>query len=316
VIGDDDPGEPYCVCSECGERLRQRALRPLEWFNLAAKHGWHKYLLRDEFYDDDGIAQLPRTDGYSIDGMLAPTLHEAACSLGGLVDYCITRWQLGAIEYDAFRTFPADAVLDELKQRAGTGNRHVRVVTLTLCANVLENAAAPWVRAQYEIACNQEMLFAWAEAAARCLPHPEGLQKTVDALRAYPGHELRRRNASLMWFRSLAVLDWVESHVPNANVTADWGQLAALSDLSWSRVEAWLSRGRPLGLVALDALTELIPKPGQAPIVKRLQPTLKDCPDGLTLTRALQAYMATDTAPRVASRCRYLIEHIGKLRVK
>jgi hypothetical protein len=315
VIGDDDPDEPYRVCSECGERLRQRALRPLEWFNLAARHGWRKYLLHDDFYDDDGTAHQPETDGYCPDGMLAPTLDEAARSLGGLVDYCITRWQLDAPEYKAFRAFPAEAVLGELKQRAATGNRHVLKVTLTLCANVLECAAAPWVRAQYERACDHNVLFSWAEAAARCLPHPEGLHKTVDALLAYSGHELRERKGALTWFRSPAVLDWIERHAPNANITADWGRLAALSDLTWSRVEAWLSRGRPLSLVALDALTEFIPTPGQAPIVKRLQPKLKGCPDSLTLTRALQAYMAADTAPRVTGTCRYLIEHIGKLRV-
>jgi hypothetical protein len=313
-VGDDDPDEPYRVCGECGERLRQRALRPLEWFNLAAKHGWCKYLLHDDFYDDDGTAHQPTADLYSADGMLAPTLDEAARSLGGLVDYCITRWQLDAIEYNSVRAFPAEVVLEELKRRAATGNRHVLEVTLTLCANVLEHGAAPWVRAQYERACDHNVLFCWAAAAARCLPHPEGMHKTVDALRAYSGPELRERKDALMWFRSPSVLDWIESHAPSANVTNDWGRLAALSDLSWSRVEAWLSRGRPLSLVALDALTEFVPRPGQAPIVTRLQPKLKGCPDGLTLTRALQAYMAVDTAPRVTGTCRYLIEHTHELR--
>jgi hypothetical protein len=312
-IGDDDPDEPYRVCRECGERLRLRALRPLEWFNLAAKHGWRKYLLHDDFYDDDGTAHQPATHLYSTDGMLAPTLDEAARSLGSLVDYCITRWQLDAIEYEAFKAFPAEAVLEELKRRAAAGNQHVLEVTLTLCANVLAHAAAPWVRAQYERACDQNVLFSWAEAAARCLPHPEGMRRTVDALRTFSGHELRERKGALMWFRSPAVLDWIESHAPSANVTGDWGRLAALSDLSWSRIEAWLTRGRPLSLIALDALTEFVPAPGQAPIVKT-QPKLKGRPDGLTLMRALQAYMAVDTAPRVTGTCRYLIEHIDELR--
>src|SRR5262249_42051367 len=81
VISGDDPHEPYKVCSECGERLRQRALRPLEWFNLAAKHGWRKYLLRDDFYDEDGTAQQPDIESYCVDGMLAPKLDEAMRSL-------------------------------------------------------------------------------------------------------------------------------------------------------------------------------------------------------------------------------------------
>jgi hypothetical protein len=316
VIGDYDPDEPYRVCAECGRRLRQWALRPLEWFNLAAKHGWAKYPLHDDFYDDDGIALQPDTYDYSADGMLAPTLDEAVRSLDRLVDYCVTRGALGGPEYNAFRRFPAAAILDELRRRAATGNRQILEVTLTLCANVLEHAAAPWVRAQYTRACDDNELFSWAEAAARCLPHPEGLHKTIDALRAYSGHELRERKDALLWFRSSAVLDWIEVHAPNANVTEDWGRLAALSDLSWSRVEAWLARGRPFSLLALDALKQFIERPAQVPIVRRLKPKLKGCSDHPTVARALQAYMATDAAPRAGGACRYLIEHIGELRVE
>jgi hypothetical protein len=187
-----------------------------------------------------------------------------------------------------------------VKRRAAQGNRHVIAVTLTLCANVLEHKAAPWVGALYEKARDDDMLFCWAEAAARCLPQPEGLYKTIDALRACAGKELRERKGGLSWFRSRTVLDWIEIHAPHTNVTEDCGQLAALSDLSWSRVELWLSRGRPFSLIALDALTVFIPRPGQAPIVKMLEPRLKERPDRLTLTQALQACMAADAAPRLS----------------
>lgn len=316
VISDDDADEPYRVCGECGKRLRLLALRPIEWFNLAAKHGWSKYHLHDDFYHEDGIAQQPKIGAYSAEGMLAPTLDEAARSLERLLDYCITRWWHDTAEYIAFRRYASEAVLNELKLRAAQGNRHVMEVVLTLCANVLEHAAAPWVRAQYERACDVDMLFSWAEAAARCLPQPEGLHKTIGALRTYSGNELREHKGALLWFRSPAVLDWIEIHAPRANVTEDWGQLAALSDLSWSRVELWLSRGRPLSLIALDALTQFIPRQSQAPVVKRFEPKLKGCPDRLTLTRALQACMATDAAPRVSRKCLYLTEHMTELLIE
>jgi hypothetical protein len=316
VIDNEVLDEPYRVCGECAERLRQRALRPLEWFNLAAKHGWHKYLLRDDFYDQDGTAQQAEMENYSLDDMRAPTLDEAARSLARLVDYCITRWWLDKPEYNAFKKFPGEVVLEQLKGRAATGNRHVLEVTFTLCANVLDRTAAPWVRAQYARACDDGVLFSWAEAAARCLPQSEGLHITVDTLRAYAGRELRAHKDALLWFRSPAVLDWIEIHAPRTNVTNDWGRLAALSELSWTRVDTWLSRGRPCSLIALDALTEFIPRPGQASIVKRLEPRLKECPDRLTLTRALEACMAADSTPRVCGICRYLIEHMARLRVE
>jgi hypothetical protein len=308
VIGNDDPDAPYRVCADCGKRLQELTLRPLEWFNLAAKHGWQKFLLHDDFYNQDGTQE----SNCAAD-MRAPTLDEASRSLERLVDYCITRWKLDAAEYDAFRMFAGESILSELSRRAASGNRHVKHVALALCANVLGYIAEPWIRAQYERACEDDMLFSWAEAAAHCLPQPEGVNKTIGALREYSGGYLCRRKAALSWFRSPTVLDWIESHAPCTNVTEDWGQLAALSDLAWNRVELWLSRGPPLSLIALDALTVCIPRTGQAPIVRKLKPRLKECPDRLTVTRALQACMEADAAPRVSNKCLYLTEHIAEL---
>jgi hypothetical protein len=95
------------------------------------------------------------------------------------------------------------------------------------------------------------------------------------------GKELWERKEALSWFRSPTVLDWIENHAPHVNVTENSGQLAALSDLSCSRVEIWLSSGRPLSLIALDALTVFIPRSGQDLIVKRLEPNLKERPNRL-----------------------------------
>lgn len=316
IVADDDADEPYRVCGACSHRLRHLALRPLEWFNLTAKHGWHKFLLHDDFYDQDGTASQPEIEVHSIDGMLAPTLPEASGSLNRLIDYCIARWSLDTPEFDRFRKFAVEAILQELQRRAATGNQHVLGVVLKLCANVLEHSAAAWVRALYLRACDEDRLFSWAEAAARCLPQPEGLRLTFDALDAHSGPELRQRMDALSFFRSPAVLDWIEMHAPSTNVTGDWGRIAALSDLPWSRVDDWLARGRPLSLVGLDALTEFIPSAGQAPLVKKLKPKLKGCPDRLVMTRALQAYMTADTAPRAHSRCNYLLDWIAALRIE
>jgi hypothetical protein len=303
------------VCGECGERLRRLALRPLEWFNVAAVHGWRKFLLHDDFYDQDGTACQPNIENYSDDGMLAPSIDQASLSLQRLVDYCITRWWPGAPEYEAFNAFAGEAILDELRRRAVARNRHVLAVTFQLCANVLGRNAAPWVRAQYTRAQADNALFYWAEAAASCLPEREGLNKTMDALRPLQGRELRERKGALLWFRAPAVLDWIELNAPRAHVTGDWGQLAARSDLTWSRAQDWLSRGRPLSLIAVDALGNFIPHAGQAPIVDRLKPRLKGCQDRSAITSALEVCMAADGAPRVAARCRYVISHLDELRI-
>ena len=315
-VGDDDPLEPYRVCRGCGDRLTRRALRPNEWFNLAALHGWSKFLLHDDFYDQDGSASQPDIDNYVTEGMHAPSLKMCARSLERLIDYCITRWHLGKEEFDAFRPFATSAVLAELEGRAKAGNRQVWETIVELCANVVGSSAAPWVRAQFERACRDGTLFAWAEAAAKCLPDPEGLHKTIDALRAFHGRDLQARMAALSWFRAPEVLDWIETHVPRQNVSASWGQLASLSDLHWSRVHDWLASGRPLSLVALDALANFIPHQGHARILTMLNPKLKGCSDRSIVRGALSNYANEDSAPRVTAKCNFIIQHLDELRTE
>lgn len=314
-VGEDDPSEPYRVCRECAFRLRRRALRPNEWFNLAALHGWQKHLLHDDLYGQDGVASQPDMDNFTTDGMDAPTLPTCAGSLQRLTDYCITRWHLGKEEFEAFAPFAPSSVLAEFEGRARVGNRQIRQTMLELCANVVGGLAAPWVRSEFERACHDDCLFVWAEASAKCLPPPEGLHKTIGALCAFRGRALEDRMAALCWFRAPEVQDWIASHVPRQNISASWGRLASLSDLSWSRIQEWLGSGRPLSLVALDALASCIPRPGQARILAVLGPKLQGCSEISSIKHVLEAYAAEDNAPRVTTVCNFIIQHLDQLRI-
>jgi hypothetical protein len=71
----DDPDEPYLVCQQCHDRLMSRSLRPLECYNLAKRHGWAKFLLHDDFYDD-GEASQPEEDVDEAEQYPAPTLKQ------------------------------------------------------------------------------------------------------------------------------------------------------------------------------------------------------------------------------------------------
>lgn len=314
-VDDDDPEQPYRLCDACSERLRNKALRPLEWFNLAAIHGWRKYLLHDDFYDQDGTAHQSEAGTLSVVGPPSPSLKTVSGSLERLVDYCITRWRDDAEAYAAVAAFPREAILVELDRRIEVPNRHIFGTCLAICANALDSQAAPWVCDRYERAIDEGLLFAWAEAAARCLPQPEGLQRTMDALAALDDRAQRDRKMALLWFRSPAVLDWIEARVPNAGITEDWGRLAALSTLDWPRVQSWLKRGRPLSLVAIDALRELIPRPGQALVLYQLKPKLEGCDDPGKISAALEDYLAVDDVPRVAQRCRFIIDRLDELQL-
>ncbi|TYL83710.1 hypothetical protein FXB40_45925 [Bradyrhizobium rifense] len=315
-VGDDDHQEAYRVCPDCANRLRRLALRPIEWFNLAAVHGWNKFLLHDDFYDQDGSASQPDAADYTTEGMEAPTPEMCAKSLDRLIDYCITRWRLSRPDFEAFGPFATSDILASLQERAEMGNRHVLKTALELCANVIGSSAAPWVHGQCERARRDNALFAWAEAAAKCLPSPEGLHMTIDALKSLRGRDLQNDMAALSWFRSPEVLDWIEANAPFENVSASWGQLASLSNLYWVRAQDWLAKRRPLSLVALDALACYIPHQGRAPILNRINPMLKGGVDRSAIERTLQNYASDDDASRVVARCRFIIGNLDKLHVE
>ena len=312
-IEDDDPVEPYLLCQDCSQRLFLRALRPLEWFNLASKHGWQKYYLHNDFYDEDGTATQPDVQSYSHDDMLAPPFDEVATSLERLLGYCFTRWSLGTAEFEALAAHNPGDLLANLKRPEATSNPGKLSAALTICANVLGSQASDWVNEQYERSVEEGLLFSWAEAAAICLPSPEGLEKAIDALANCKGRQLDEGIGALSWFRSERVLDWIECNAPRSNVTGQWGQIAALSNLTWERTEEWLALGRPLSLIALDALDQFIHLPRHTQLVLHLRPALRGGVNRETVLRALASQKLNDPAPRCVKKCDFLIENIEKL---
>jgi|SRR6185295_1411600 hypothetical protein len=89
VISDDDPDEPYRVCCECSVRLQQRGLRPSNG-STSPRHGWRKYLLHDDFYDQNGAANQPEIEN-SAAGMHAHTLDESTLLAGIVIGKAVLR---------------------------------------------------------------------------------------------------------------------------------------------------------------------------------------------------------------------------------
>src|SRR5262245_55224784 len=83
----DDAQDPYLLCAPCHRRLHARALRPLEWYNLAKRHGWHPYLLHDDFYDEEGTAHQPDGDVDNAHDYPAPALADVRHDAELLLDY-------------------------------------------------------------------------------------------------------------------------------------------------------------------------------------------------------------------------------------
>ncbi len=115
------------------------------------------------------------------------------------------------------------------------------------------------------------------------------------------------------------VLDWIESNIHRTtNIGLNWGHLAASSYLTWSRAEKWLATGRPLSLVALDALmfcTTVGERLNQSLWMRQIQPKLLDNPKPEIVAARLQEYLQTDTAHRTKTIINKIIENLFDVRL-
>ena len=288
-------GPPFQVCAACADRLRSLSLRPVEWFNLAVLHGPLEAYLHDDFYDDDGTALAPKQPVVDAGRWPAPTLDEAArAGLEPLLDFALSRFTLRAPELDALRRWPAQALLDAMRRREAAGPDRVEWVMYELCGLVVGPPAASWIRQAWPTR-HDAFWSVLVPAVAACLPKDEGVELVLAALDAEYGDDLGRAS----WMSSFGdgrVLDWMERRV-RAPGTGGWGSLAAYSGMTWARAESWLGRGRPLSLVALDALLDCTHH-GDQRRARRPMPLLEPGPRE-RMVEVLRRYAERDPVPRV-----------------
>jgi hypothetical protein len=303
----DDPNEPYHLCMVCHKRLHARALRPSEWFNLAKRHGWSQFLLHDDFYDEDGTACQPEEAVERSADFPSPSLAVAAHDARRLLDYSITRWHFAPDVVAAWSSIPRAEILDALTERfSSTSNVGIRSRVLEICASALRESGADFVRYAWGDYPASVSLPALAQASAACLPFREGFDRVTGALAGQEGPQKRDLMFSLGYFHSPEALDWIEQHIFEP-ITEAWGYLAAASELDWPRIERWFRRGRPLGLVAIDALAAIV-RP-QSPFLREYGPRLAQPPTPERFRQVLSAYAEQDRVPRVQQRTAGLISH-------
>jgi hypothetical protein len=190
--------------------LHARALRPLEWYNLAKGHGWYQFLLHDDFYDEDGRACQPEECVESPEDFPAPTLNQASRDAKLLLDYSITRWRFAGDVAAAWGAFSRPEVLAVLSERFGrTTNLGIRSCVLEVCASTLAETGADFVRYVWGEYPTAVALSALAEASAPCLPFREGFDRVTAALEKENGSSKRNLMLSLGCFHSPEALDWI-----------------------------------------------------------------------------------------------------------
>lgn len=309
VKADAAEGEPgYRVCRACKQRLMTTSLRPLEWYNLAARYGPQRALLHDDMYLDDGTADQPKVAVVDAHLFPAPTLDDVRGDAGLLVEYAFTTRGLGDEEQAALAAHDPRQVLDALDRRIdGARRADARDVALEICATALGTRAGAWVRGQWSAGIG--LSWALIHASACCLPHDEGLDRVIAALDAMPPRH--RPWGGLRFFRSERTLDWIERNVQRP-VTEDWGELAAESRLTWERAARWLDQGRPLSLVALDGVYRCVAR--YTPFRREQPPELVGPMPVDEMIERLTAYAQADPAHRPESRAKAIIQLLERAR--
>ncbi len=109
-------------------------------------------------------------------------------------------------------------------------------------------------------------------------------------------------------------LDWIENNANRIkNISSNWGHIAALSYFKWTRADKWLSMGRPLSLVALDALifcTTNGERLNQSLIMREVNPKLIDNPKLDIVANRLQEYLKVDSVPRTKDSVSRIINNV------
>ena len=123
--------------------------------------------------------------------------------------------------------------------------------------------------------------------------------------------------APLNFLKYEPVLDWVEQNADRVkNVTQDWGHLSASSNFSWKRAEKWLEIGRPLSLIALDAImfcTTRGERLNQSLWMRELNPKLTDKPKLDRIANGLKQYIEKDSVPRTKNAVSRIINDIFEI---
>jgi hypothetical protein len=278
---------------------------------LAKRHSWRQYLLHDDFYDENGNAGQPDGEVERAEEYPAPVLSEVTHDAPLLLDYSITRWHLKAEVKAAWATLSRTDILAALARRFGaTCNVHIRARVLEVCATALGDFGADFVRSVWrEYPVNLDFV-SLTEASAACLQFSEGFNLATTVLNDPNDSRPRDVKWALGYFRSSAVLDWIEQRICPP-ITEGWGYLAAASQFDWPRAEKWLARGRPFSLVALDALVEIV-RP-RSRLGRQFAPRLGQPPSRGRFVQALSRCAEQDPVPRVQKRAEWLISNADVL---
>lgn len=304
--------KPYRLCRQCQHRLTHRALRPLELFNLVSIHG-HAYLLHDDFYDYyTGEATQPEIDVLEADKFPFPDFEQIKTDLNRLINFAFVQHFTDEKVIEQLRHFDKQEVLKIVDSKVSY-NRAINYKAYEVVARVVERTAESWIKNEWTNRKEDELLL-FAKAIAKCLDFDEAFEILTKELESGEDKFLSENVYALLYFQSDKTLDWIEKVSSRIkNVSSNWGQLAASSQFAWHRADKWLTIGRPLSLVALDALslcTTTGDRLNQSLWLRQLQPKLIDNPRPELIANRLRDYLTVDSVPRTKNAVKTIIDNV------
>jgi hypothetical protein len=290
---------PYNLCGQCYSRLKSRSLRPLEYFNLVAIHG-HEYELHDDFYDDDGTSSQPDIPVVPNETLHFPTVSELSGNLKRLIDYVLVKWWYPNEVTEHLKAYNGNDVLKELDIRLSTNPALIERL-IEIASEVLETEARDWLIYQYKNYDGETPLI-FSKALAKCLPITESFKIVKDILSRVKQSELHSKVWALYYFNSTQIIEWIEENKENIkNISNNYGSVCAANQFDWVTAKRWLSMGRPLSLIALDAVFECGTtknKMNRSPYLRENQPKLLSPESEEIMNKVLDGYLKTDNIHR------------------
>ena len=312
-LADEGQG-PYRLCSSCLDRLLNKALRPLEFFNLTAIHG-HSSYLHDDFYDyETGEAIQPDIEVLETDRFPFPDFEQIKNNLDKLIDFAFVQYFTEEYVIEELKQFDKAETLNTIDKKVKY-NRAINYKAYEIVGKVIGKPAKDWLKNEWANRQENELQI-FAEPIAKCLEFDEGFEILTKEIESRDDKFLSENISALLYFQSDTILDWIEKISGRINnVSSNWGQLAASSQFSWDRASTWLTIGRPLSLVALDALS-LCTTPGerlnQSLWLRQLNPKLIDNPRPQVIANRLREYLLLDNVPRTKNAIESIIDNIFK----
>ena len=184
-----------------------------------------------------------------------------------------------------------------------------------VCERLLGPAAEPWLRKSKHRPLQNFAFDAFCSALDVCVPDG-GFEIATDKLANERPHQLAYFAHGLLAFDDKTkILDWIEARLGSGNepVVPEWGQLAALAGVRWQTINRWLDRGKPVSLVALDAIVAWLTGHVEVGMwLNCLTPRVVDTPPSATIRNRLLAHAESEGTPRVEKVVAQIVELIPR----